>query len=351
MNRKFLFVFWAVVAWIIPAAIAGALGWKGVWGSGSAFFDYLIPIPVAGGVLHLPSFIVVSLLLFTQPWTNGLVGYVRGILLAGTLVGIVTLLNLNQVQLALTTDTLGGSLWQEQPLGLFILTDCTLAQLFIGTLRGRFPEGAKEWVVSLMAVLLIPTAYAMASLKSDPRQQDPFVYAGARQTEQRGDEMVFYYSKLAFESDAFRQAASTVLERHDPRSNVNSEDIAIHFFDSLASAQAQDRRGAKYTACIYQDGTATTWNPGSFDCFRDHESFSERYQKAFAMQATGLPQDVRIWLGRRDACAGRKPLVAPPGIHMDNQEVRACDTQRTELAREELLKRFAGDEKVVALLK
>jgi len=141
-------------------------------------------------------------------------------------------------------------------------------------------------------------------------------------------------------------------ERHDPRSNVNSEDIAIHFFDSLASAQAQDRRGAKYTACIYQDGTATTWNPGSVDCFRDHESFSERYQKAFAMQDTGLPQDVRIWLGRRDACAGRKPLVAPPGIHMDNQEVRACDNNRTELERAEPLKRFAaGDEKVVALLK
>lgn len=49
MSRGALFAVWAVIAWIVPAAIAGALGWKGIWGSGSAFADYLIPIPVSGG--------------------------------------------------------------------------------------------------------------------------------------------------------------------------------------------------------------------------------------------------------------------------------------------------------------
>lgn len=40
-----------VIAWFTPAVIAGALGWRGIWGGTSAFADYLIPIPVSGGCL------------------------------------------------------------------------------------------------------------------------------------------------------------------------------------------------------------------------------------------------------------------------------------------------------------
>lgn len=351
MYRQSVFFLWAVVAWITPAAIAGALGWKGIWGSGSAFADYLIPLPVAGGVLHLPSFIGVSLVLFTQPWAGRFGGHVRGLLLAGMLVGVAVLLDLDTLQLAATTDMAGGRFWQQQPVGLFIVTDCVIAQLFVGALGGRWPEGTKEWAGSLIMALAIPVAYAGVSLKADPRQQNPFVYAGERGTGRRGDEMVFYYSRLPLGSQAFRQAAAAVLERHDPRMNLNAEDIAIHFHDSLASAQAQNSSGAKYTVCLYQDGTATTWNPGSVDCFSNHESFSERREKAFSLQNQALPPDVRSWLARRDACAGRKPLTAPPGRHMDNQEVRACDPAQTGRAREELLKKFEGDGEALAALR
>lgn len=350
MSRKSLFFLWTVFAWITPAAIAGAMGWKGIWGSGSAFADYLIPIPVAGGVLHLPSFILVSLILFTQPWARRPGSYVRGLLLAGVFVGIATLLDLDQLQLAATTDTTGGRFWQQQPLGLFIVTDCVIAQLFVRMLGGRWPEGTKEWSVSLLVALAIPAAYAVVSLKTDPRQQNPFVYVGERGTDQRGDERAFYYSKMPLESEAFRHAASAVLKRHDPRTNLNAEDVAIHFYDSLASAQGQDSNGAKYTVCLYQDGTATIWKPGNFDCFSNHESFSERREKAFNMQNKALPQDVRLWLARRDACVGRKPLTAPAGMYLDNQEVRACDPALTERAREELLKKFEGDGNALSAL-
>jgi hypothetical protein len=351
MYRKTVFVLWALVAWVTPAAIAGALGWKGVWGSGSAFADFLIPIPVAGGVLHLPSFIGVSLVLFTQPWAGRLGGHVRGFLLAGALVGVAVLLDLDKLQLAVTTDMAGGRFWQQQPLGLFMVTDCAIGLIFVRMLGGRWPEGSREWVGSLVIALAIPVVYAAAALQADPRQQNPFVYAGERSTGQRGDGMVFYYSKLPPGSEVFRQAARAVLERHDPRFNMNAEDIAIHFHDSLASAQAQNSSAAKYTVCLYQDGTATTWNPGNFDCFSKHESFSERREKAFSMQNKTLPQDVRAWLARRDACAGRKPLIAPAGKHMDNQEVRACDPVQTGRAREELLKKFEADGDALAALR
>ena len=61
MQRRFA---WLVIAWTAPALAAGVLGWSGIWGSGSALVDYLIPIPVAGGVLHLPSFIVTTALVW-----------------------------------------------------------------------------------------------------------------------------------------------------------------------------------------------------------------------------------------------------------------------------------------------
>src|SRR5262245_6062241 len=104
MGRGVLFAVWAAFAWLAPAAIAGGLGWKGIWGSGSAFVDYIIPIPVAGGVLHVPSFAVTSVIVFTQPWRI-LGGYARGILLAGALIGVATLLDLDRLHLAATTGS------------------------------------------------------------------------------------------------------------------------------------------------------------------------------------------------------------------------------------------------------
>ncbi len=70
-----------------------------------------------------------------------------------------------------------------------------------------------------------------------------------------------------------------------------------------------------------------------------------------SQQDKSLPQDVRSWLARRDACAGRKPLTAPPGLHLDNQEVRACDPAQAERRREELRQTFAGDENALAALR
>ena len=167
-------------------------------------------------------------------------------------------------------------------------------------LGGRWPAGTKEWAVSLIAALTIPAAYAVASLKADPRQQNPFVYAGARGTDKRGDEMVFYYSKLPLGSDAFRQAVSSILERLDPRMNLNTEDIAIYFYDSLASAQAQNKSGAKYTVCPTRTARRRCRTREALTASATTRAFAERLDKASSTQNTSLPQDVRP-LARRDA--------------------------------------------------
>jgi len=71
-------------------------------------------------------------------------------------------------------------------------------------------------------------------------------------------------------------------------------------------------------------------------------------QKALAAQDSTLPIDVKVYLARRAACAGRTPLVMEPGVHDDNDETRNC--RRPEAGREELLARHGADPRVAALL-
>ncbi len=342
-----MFAAWAAIAWVVPAAIAGALGWKGIWGSGSAFVDYVLPLPIAGGAFHFPSFAIVSAIVFTQPWREGIAGYARGLLLAGAVAGIVTLLDLGKLA---SGAGIGGS-WQPQPVGLFLLTDCVLAQLFVGAAGGQWPAGAREWAASLLVALVLPGVYAAAAMKADPRQKNPFVYVTSRHGPQRGDESLFYHAKISARSNEFRAAAAAVVRQHDPKSNLNIDDVAIHFFESHAAALAMRAEDASYTACVYQDGTPTIWSPGYRDCFSDHVSFAERYQKAYAERTGGLPDEVRRFLARRDACAGRTPRVAASGEILDNMEVRSCDPLQAGHERSELLYKYASDEKLSALLK
>lgn len=349
MSRRALFLLWGATAWLAPAAIAGALGWRGIWGSGNAFVDLLIPIPVAGGVLHLPSFITVSLILVSQPWPGRLAGCVRGVLLAGALVGVAILLDLNKLQLAATTDaTLGRWPWEENPVGLCVLTDCLIAQVFLGAFRGRGPDGATEWSVSLLLAIVVPVLYTAWSLQADPRQRLPFVYAGSVHGPGRTDETILFYSRLPIGTEAFREAAGPLIEEWDPRRGVNVEDAALLFFDSLEAARQLRVDAARQTLCLYEDGTPMTWYPGHEDCFGDHESFSDRMARTLEVQDKSLPIDVRVHLARRDACAGRKPLVMGPGIHDDNSETRAC--RDVDAERKAVLAKHGADPRVAALL-
>ncbi len=349
MSRRMLFALWGVIAWFAPAAIAGALGWHGIWGSGSAFVDLLIPIPVAGGVLHIPSFIVVSLILVSQPWSSRIAGYVRGVLFAGALIGVAILLDLNKLQLAAATDAaLARWPWQENPVGLCVLTDCLIAQVFLGAFRGRGPDGAKEWSVSLLLAIVVPVLYAAGSSQADPRQREPFMYTRSMHGPGRTDEAMLFYSRLPIGTEEFRQAARPLIRDRDPRRALNVEDAALLFFDSLDAAQQARLDEVRQTLCLYEDGTPMAWFQGHADCFAGHESFSDRMAKTLEAQDKSLPIDVRVHLARRDACSGRRPLVMEPGMYDDNDETRAC--RQIDAGRKEVLAKHGADPRVAALL-
>jgi hypothetical protein len=305
------FLLWLALAWPTPALIAGALGWKGVWGAGSALGDYLIPIPVAGGVLHAATFIGVSALLLSQKaWPAPLRGLARGALLGLSLCGLALLLDLSAIHQAATTDALLRRLpWQENPLGLFLLTDSLIAQLFVGAFEGRSPAGAREWGLSLAAAVLLPALASAALVTQDPRHGKAFVYQGSRPGPARGDEAIIVPTTMPVASPSFRAQAEALAAQWHPAKNVNTEDTAVHFLASLQGARLQDTKQAVLTYCMYEDGTPARWQSGEGDCFSQHESFSERLARFQEAQDRQLPMQDRQRLARQQACEG---MQLPP---------------------------------------
>lgn len=349
MFRWAVFAVWVVLSWVAPAAAAGAMGWSSVWGSGSAFVALLIPIPVADGVLHVPSFVLVSAALLTQPWSWRIAGLARGILLGGALAGLVMLVDVTELYMATTSDAVLRQVpWQQNPLALCVLTDCVIAQFFLGAFGGRGPITTREWSASLAIVVALPVLCAAAWLQADSRMRQPLTLVGTQPGPERTDDSYIFHSRLPMDSDALRKAGEQAARERDPRRSLYSEDVALLFFDSLEAARWMRLDETKRTLCIYEDGTPMAWHRGRADCFTQHESFSDRVSKAFEARDRSLPVDVSAFLARRDACAGRKQLVAEAGAHDGNDEMRTCTS--LEALRQETLAKHGGDARVAALL-
>lgn len=329
--------------------LAGMLGWSSAWGSGSVVLDYLTPLPVAGGVLHVPILFAVTVVLRTQPWPQPAAGYARGLLALGTALGAVMLVDLNQLDLALTTDTHGyARLWQANPAGLFLLSDTLLAQFFLRACGGREPGERREWLGPALLIALGVPLYVAVAMRLDPRHEQPFIYAGSRDGPGRSDETRYVFIRADPASADFQAAAQAYSAGFDPRFNVNAEDVAVRFHASLAAAETRSDEGAAWTLCLYEDGTPARWWPGDGDCFSTHQTFDERLTLAYDATPNELPPPVRAWLARREVCAATAPVEMPPGRLDDNLSARACAALETE--RGALLRNHAGDAGVSAAL-
>jgi hypothetical protein len=285
-------LLWLILAWPTPALIAGALGWKGVWGSNSALADYLVPIPVAGGAFHAMTFIGITVLLTTQPrWPELLRGLAHLILFGISLVGVMLVYDQERRRLV------------ENPVGLFLLTDSLIAQLFVPAFGGRAPRGWKEWGLGVLVAWGITIAAALGLARLDPRSGQQFVYVTSKPGQVRGDDSYLVHSRIKVYSPEFKPAAEAYAQQWHPRYNVNTEDIAVHFFASLPAAQIGNEHEAQLTYCMYQDGTPPRWGVGRGDCF-DHETVTERAQKLYEQQDRSLPPDERSRLARAKACEG-----------------------------------------------
>lgn len=332
---KLRLLVWGVVAWVLPALVAQALGWRGIWGSGGALADFLMPLPVAGGVLHVPSFLVAGLLVALIPAAaphNAT--RLRCLLLGMAAAGLLWLLRLDAIWLAWQT---GGSwptgLWDANPLGLFLLSDAALALLF--TLGGPWGRPLPDAVAVLLFVLPVLAPLAMTAQTAPER--DAFLPGIDRPGAARGDLTLMVYSARDTGSPAFRAAAMAWLQqqRQLPQYQVDVDDLAVLFTPSLDAARGFDPSRATLTLCLYEDGTPAAWLPGSqaAACFSGHVTFQERFSAAYAARPASEPPDMRHYLARREVCAGVMPI--PPSGDTGGLELsgpRLCSRMEQALA-------------------
>ena len=331
MNKSRL-LLWTLVAWPLPALIAGALGWQGVWGSGSAMTDYLIPIPIAGGVLHVPTFVlgVVAILVLPNLSPTG-ASRLRALIFGVAIAGVLWLLNLDQLFRALQNGKPFTRLrWQQNPLGLFFICDALLTLLFIAAALQR--PWLRLEVLTLVLLLmpsLMPLQMAMPRTKTTEEKQLQFTAGASDRDKTRGNELLMVYTPMDMNAPDFRQLAERWVEKPGsmahPRFHISAEDLAVMFTANRDAIQHFNAAQAVVTLCLYEDGAALRWLPGAGDCFSEHTSFSERLRAAAIARPPEEAAELRRYFAARELCLMEKFSSVPSGQGLQVTSAFVCE--------------------------
>lgn len=292
---------WVLLAWPLPALVAGAAGWHGVWGSGSAVVDYLIPVPVAGGVLHVPSFLLGAVAVAQAPrWSALALSRARVLALCVALAGGFFLFDLP-----------GGRV-HENPLALFLLSDGVLALAALSLLGGQL--GFRREPLSVGVALVLGPLLGGAALMALLAPGAPAFNPGLGSTDSTGTyKRQFVHTAAGPDGERFRAQALAWAEQHQhPWLNKEVEVASVLFTVQAAAAQAGHEGGVFVTLCLYEDGTPPRWLDGVGLCSRDHLSFDERVRRAARRLPDTVPRDEAMARGLRQACAEAPPAPAAP---------------------------------------
>lgn len=269
------------LAWLAPPLIAGASGWRGVWGSNSAFVDYLIPVPVAGGALHVPTFALLLVLVAQAPSLSArTAGWARGLVLGAALTAALLLLP--------PPD------WRpsQNPLGLFVLCDALVALLALTA--APCEPGLNIDAGRLLAFAAVPAlggvvAWQALGLGEEFRvgavNLSPDYSVSSIPVVVRGDPA----------SPRVRQGAQAWAEGHQhPRQWGNVEVSSIRFvpYD----------RGTPAILCLYEDGTPARWLADGGDCLAGFTTFASRLARHSGAVPADAPRELREYLAARAAC-------------------------------------------------
>lgn len=257
--------FILLLAWLTPALIAELLGWKGIWGSGSALVEYLIPVPVAGGVLHVPGFCIAALIILNlHKYSEKTARRVPLVAIALLIIAQTIQLDFADLHDWLFTDYEPGTSvfrFSGNPLLLFLSTDAFWVAVY-AILTGR--TGALRY--SPLLLLLVPVTVA-AGVYVHKASTEEFQFGVSRPGEKCGDEMVLVYTRLKYDPQTFRSwlAGSDV---HSQPQDTRRQ--AVYFTRSMQSirwARFDDRENVVATVCRYQQDEKVESYVGYEDCF------------------------------------------------------------------------------------
>lgn len=338
MN-KWAFVAFAALMWILPALIAGALGWPGIWGGGTAFSDLIIPAPITGGIFHVPSFVIALAIVKAYPtFTEQSAAVARAVLISALVLGLLQLIDLERLVQVITTDV-GGRMFRMEHsyVGLCMASDAIVALSW----TMRFPQERQGWLMTSL-IILVPSAwYVMSDFSGIERVQEPFQYGRGDFGETRGDEVLWIYTRMRPNDPAFREQALDYVREFRPEQRSNAEDVAVYFTDSLRAARRPEEDRVLATLCLFEDGSADTWHDGKGDCFTEHESFTEAYGARANELSDSVPADVAAYLMFNEFCDG---VLVPEDYHGGNERLDLCAHTDIEERRKTLEKSYGTDE-------
>ncbi len=331
-----------ILAWITPALIAGALGWSGIWGAGSALVEYLIPMPVAGGVLHVPSFaVLIVIVLSSRDWAGPSRSYLPLIAFGIAAAAMTAMLDFDRLNGWLFTDYVpSGSpvRFDGNTLFLFVMTDALWAGVFTLGIGQRPP--ARSW----LALPAVPLAI-VAIAGFDYKVGGPVFEIGPRLPgNARGDELKLIYTSVPYDETVLLEwlEASALAP---PWCNPNTEHEAIIFTNSLqllrwAWRDRDEVRGetAVATICRFEEDRSVVVHAGFYDCFAERETVEEALAGFAAREPTGLGRDIDTWFALARFCDG---IDIAEGDPQDIRSVGICIGMRRVFA--ERLARIAAN--------
>jgi len=311
-----------MLAWITPALVAGMLGWTGIWGTGSALVEYLLPAPIAGGFLHVPSFVVAACLVFADRRLPAGVARSVPAIAAGVFLAALCL--------ALDTDRIHAYLFSDHTPGSLIVLELNAVHLFIASdafwvcfhyLTGGRRSPAWQWG----ALALVPVAALAFSTAPRLAGTPVFELGGIRQGPSRGDQLHMVYASSPFDEDVYRQWLASRDYFGPPWTSPNTEHVAIVFTDSLEATKRLRHEDlpaiAVGTFCLFEEDRSVHAYAGHHDCFAGRQTVEERLADLRRQPPSGLGEDIDRWYAYLQLCDG---VELPDQPDRDVARLRIC---------------------------
>lgn len=304
-------MIWLLAAWLLPAVIAGALGWKGIWGNSSAFFDFLLPLPLSGGILHVPGMAIVAAILISAERTRKTPRLLSLIAVTTLLSALALQIDFERFNHWLFTDfePSGSPLRLDgNPLLLFVSCDALIVWLWsLGRSRA---VSRRAWGL----VPLVPLAIVGFQTLSYTTQGPVFEPGASAYGEIRGNQTLLVYTDQSYDEGLFADwlLNSTVAP---PWASANVEHLAIVFTSSRQRLERHDFSALEgsdtiATFCWFEEDRLLAAHAGYFDCAAQRPTLVERLIALRAQQPAGLDDELSDWRAAALLCRGALPVAA-----------------------------------------
>jgi hypothetical protein len=294
-----------ICVWITPAIIAGVLGWRGIWGGTSAFADYLIPIPVAGGVMHVPSFVIACIVILNLKKYPESFARMMSLLALGIFLAVQTMqLDFDRLNDWFFTDyqpARSPFRFGQNPLYLFIATDALWVFAYALMLR-IIPQ----WKQALWLVL-VPIAIIAYNAMQYSLDDSQFTYGFMTHVKSHGNSVVMIHTSNNYDETLFREwlEGDTLVSR--PWESQSMENLAVFFNRSMQDVKwrkTDNEENIVATFCMHEDDQSLTTHAGYVDCFVGRVTLRERLNQSFNTTQTGLGKEVDQWYAMAKLCEG-----------------------------------------------